>query len=97
MILFITGGAGFIGSNFINNFKKMFYSNDDLETDDIKIINFDIRNTKKLSSVINCLNSILILEVNKNVLSYINYRKIINLALKLFTHIYYRVNVPYNH
>ena len=41
MILFITGGAGFIGSNFINNFKKMFYSNDDLETDDIKIINFD--------------------------------------------------------
>jgi len=43
MILFITGGAGFIGSNFINNFKKMFYSNSnsDNKSDDIKIINFD--------------------------------------------------------
>jgi dTDP-glucose 4,6-dehydratase len=45
MILFITGGAGFIGSNFINNFKKMFHNNSDitsdLEIDDIKIINFD--------------------------------------------------------
>ena len=36
MILFVTGGAGFIGSNFINKYFEIYNNSDDL-----KIINFD--------------------------------------------------------
>ena len=36
MILFVTGGAGFIGSNFINKYFETYNNSDDL-----KIINFD--------------------------------------------------------